>query len=82
MSEEKTPPLKVELTGGLGVGLGECPYPRYRHRQGEQYTAGCGCQAPCRKCGHAKHTAVHRHALNGKPGDPPWDHQYEPPNVK
>lgn len=55
-----------------GYGLGECPTPIKR------FGWVCGCFSSCEICGHAKHTAVHMHALGGKPGDPPFDHEFLP----
>lgn len=61
-----------------GKGLGNCPTPMYHTRSKQP---ACGCAAPlCMVCGHRKHTGVHMHCYGEKPGDPPWGHEYRPPN--
>lgn len=59
-----------------GKGLGECPnLTRVAWGRGR---LGCGCRARCRVCGYPKHSAVHMHVKGEAPGDPPFDHEYEP----
>lgn len=61
-----------------GYGLGECPHPDYRGR-GRPSHFRCYCGAPkCAVCGFPKHCGAHMHAFGGKPGDPPYDHEYVP----
>jgi len=70
------PPMKNpahEEPRPSGQGLGECPNKFYTYYG----TTHCGCKDPCIICGCAKHTGIHMHCLDEKPGDPPFGHEFK-----
>ena len=64
-------------------GLGQCPnWMRIGPWKNNSTTEICGCGAPkCAICGFPKHSGIHMHKAEGQPGDAPWGHEYQAPNV-
>ena len=64
-----------------GRGLGQCP--RWAFVSKQSFIVSCCCgEPPCARCGQPKHCALHMHCAGEAPGDPPFDHEYEPKTVK